>query len=79
MNYIKKFNKLNKERKSLYWLFNDLEDREKRIKIRKAFIKVKAQFMQYKNNKNLLDEKAIKKLKENLNLFKTYLKYKKVL
>jgi len=77
-NEIKVFNKLNKERKSLYWKIHNISDekRETRVFLRKKFMELKQIFMKYKTDKNLISEKSNKLLESYLNKFKQMLKDK---
>ncbi len=71
----RKFNKLDKERKSLYWLIHNLNDDyyQVRVDLRKKFSLLKSIFLKYKYNKDSLTEDILKQLENNLIKFKKYM------
>jgi len=75
---IRKFNKLNNERKSLYWEIDNLDDNFYlvRVELRKKFSQLKMIFEKYKKNKELLNNEVLEKLENNLIKFKEYIDYK---
>jgi len=75
---IRKFNKLNRERKSLYWEINNLNDDfyQVRVELRKKFSQLKMIFEKYKKNKELLNNEVLENLENNLIKFKKYIDYK---
>jgi len=70
----RKFNKLEKERKSLYWLIDNLDDDFYfvRVELRKKFSQLKLIFLKYKKNKDNLTEEILEQLEKNLNKFRDY-------
>jgi len=71
---IKKFNKLDRERKNLYWKIDTLNDNLyfTRVDLRKKFSRLKTIFYKYKQNKDLINPEILEKLKENLKKFNEY-------
>ena len=70
----RKFNKLEKERKSLYCLIDNLDDDFYfvRVELRKKFSQLKLIFLKYKKNKDNLTEEILEQLEKNLNKFRDY-------
>ena len=75
INLIRQFNKLDKERKSLYWEIDTLSDDfySARVELRKNFSKLKSIFYKYKQNKNLITPEILENLRNNLEKFKVYM------
>jgi len=71
----RKFNKLEKERKSLYWLIHNLSDDyyQVRVDLRKKFSMLKSIFLKYKYNKDSLTPEILEQLENNLIKFKKYM------
>ena len=71
----KKFNKLEKERKSLYWLIDNLDDDFYAVRkdLRKKFSQLKLIFLKYKKNKDNLTNEILEQLEKNLNKFRDYM------
>jgi len=71
----RKFNKLEKERKSLYWLIDNLDDDfySIRVELRKKFSQLKMIFLKYKKNKDNLTPEILEQLENNLNKFRNYM------
>ena len=72
----RKFNKLEKERKSLYWEIDALSDNyyQVRVDLRKKFSRLKLIFSRWKQNKDNLTPEILEQLENNLNKFKEYMK-----